>query len=113
VKTADIPREASFEATVLVATIAPGELTSDQGTSDGKDNAGEDCEKSNGGMPPPSGTTGHPRRATLRRRWQRPRLNRPPQSMPKTADSSPAVLPKAGPATATVRARIDLNGAFA
>jgi hypothetical protein len=35
--------------------------------------------------------------------------------MPKTADScsSPAVLPEVGPATATVLARIDLNGAFA
>jgi len=35
-----------------------------------------------------------------------------PQSMPKTADSSPALLPQAGPATATVLAHIDLNGAF-
>jgi len=33
--------------------------------------------------------------------------------MPKTADSSPAVLPEVGPATTTVLARIDLNGAFA
>jgi len=33
--------------------------------------------------------------------------------MPRTADSSPAVLPEVGPATATVLARIDLNGAFA
>jgi hypothetical protein len=33
--------------------------------------------------------------------------------MPKTADSSPVVLPEAGPVTATVLARIDLNGAFA
>jgi hypothetical protein len=39
-------------------------------------------------------------------------LNGPPQSRPKTADRSPAVLPAAGPATATVLARIDLNGAF-
>jgi hypothetical protein len=35
------------------------------------------------------------------------------QSLPKTADSSPAVLPEADPVTATVLARIDLNGAFA
>jgi transposase-like protein len=35
-----------------------------------------------------------------------------PQSLPKTADSSPAVLPEAGPVTATVLARIGLNGAF-
>jgi hypothetical protein len=34
------------------------------------------------------------------------------QSLSKTADSSPAVLPQAGPVTATVLARIDLNGAF-
>jgi len=39
-------------------------------------------------------------------------LNGLPQSMPKTADSSPAALPEAGPATAIVLARIDLNGAF-
>jgi hypothetical protein len=39
-------------------------------------------------------------------------LNGPPQSLSKTADSSPAVLPKAGPATAIVLAHIDLNGAF-
>jgi hypothetical protein len=42
-------------------------------------------------------------------------LNGLPQSIPKTADSSPAVLPEAGPAIATVAtvlARIDLNGAF-
>jgi hypothetical protein len=39
-------------------------------------------------------------------------LNGLPQSIPKTADSSPAVLPAAGPAIATVLARIDLNGAF-
>jgi hypothetical protein len=40
-------------------------------------------------------------------------LNGPPQSLPKTADSLPAALPEAGPATATVLARIDLNAAFA
>jgi hypothetical protein len=39
-------------------------------------------------------------------------LNGRPQSLPKTADSSPAVLPEADRATATVLARIDLNGAF-
>jgi hypothetical protein len=39
-------------------------------------------------------------------------LNHPPQSLPKTADSSPAVLSQAAPVTATVLARIDLNGAF-
>jgi hypothetical protein len=39
-------------------------------------------------------------------------LNGLPQSMPKTADSSPALLSEAGPAIATVLARIDLNGAF-
>jgi hypothetical protein len=39
-------------------------------------------------------------------------LKRLPQSMPKTADSAPAVLPQAGPATATVIAHIDLNAAF-
>jgi hypothetical protein len=61
---------------------------------------------------PPSGTTGHPRGATLRRREKRPRLKRLPQSMPKTADSSPAVLLQADPATATVIAHSDLNGAF-
>jgi hypothetical protein len=32
--------------------------------------------------------------------------------MPKTAGGLRAVLPEAGPATATVRARIDLNAAF-
>jgi hypothetical protein len=32
--------------------------------------------------------------------------------MPKTAAGVPAVLPEAGQATATVLARIDLNGAF-
>jgi hypothetical protein len=35
-----------------------------------------------------------------------------PQLTPKTADSSPVVLPEADPATATVLARIDPNGAF-
>jgi hypothetical protein len=40
-------------------------------------------------------------------------LNRPPQSLPKAADSSPAVLSEADPVRATVLARIDLNGAFA
>jgi hypothetical protein len=35
------------------------------------------------------------------------------QSLPKTADSSLAVLPEAGPANATVLARTDRNGAFA
>jgi hypothetical protein len=39
-------------------------------------------------------------------------LHKLPQSMPKNADSSPAVLPAVGPATATVLARIDLNGAL-
>jgi hypothetical protein len=39
-------------------------------------------------------------------------LNGLPQSMPKTADSSPIVLPEAGPATATVLARTNPNGAF-
>jgi len=39
-------------------------------------------------------------------------LNGLPQSIPKTADSSPAVLPEAGLVIATVLARIDLNGAF-
>jgi len=39
-------------------------------------------------------------------------LKRLQQSMPKTADSSLAVLPQAGPATATEIAHIDLNGAF-
>jgi hypothetical protein len=34
------------------------------------------------------------------------------QSLPKTADSSPAVLPQATPVNATGIARIDLNGAF-
>jgi hypothetical protein len=35
-----------------------------------------------------------------------------PQSMSKTADIAPVVLPAADPATATVLARIDPNGAF-
>jgi hypothetical protein len=39
-------------------------------------------------------------------------LNCLPQSIPKTADSFPAVLLEAGPAIATVLARIDLDGAF-
>jgi len=39
-------------------------------------------------------------------------LNGLPQSLPKTADSSPAALPEADLATAMVLARIDLNGAF-
>jgi hypothetical protein len=39
-------------------------------------------------------------------------LNGPLQSMPKTFAGVPAVRPEAGPATATVRARIDLNTAF-
>jgi hypothetical protein len=39
-------------------------------------------------------------------------LKRPPQSLPKTADSSPAGLPKAGPAIAMVLSRIDQNGVF-
>jgi hypothetical protein len=39
-------------------------------------------------------------------------LKRLPQSMPKTADSSPGVLLQADPATATAIAHIDLNGAF-
>jgi hypothetical protein len=34
------------------------------------------------------------------------------QPMPKTPDSSPVVLPAADPATATVLAHIDPNGAF-
>jgi hypothetical protein len=34
------------------------------------------------------------------------------QSLSKIADSSPVVLPQAGPVTAAVLARIDLNGAF-
>jgi hypothetical protein len=39
-------------------------------------------------------------------------LNGLPQSHSKTADSSPAVLPEAGPATVMLLARIDLNAAF-
>jgi len=39
-------------------------------------------------------------------------LNGPLQSTPKTADSSLAVPPEAGPANATVLARTDRNGAF-
>jgi len=35
-----------------------------------------------------------------------------PQSMPKTPDSPPVVLPAADPATATVLVHIDPNGAF-
>jgi hypothetical protein len=35
-----------------------------------------------------------------------------PQSLPKTADSSPVVLPEVGPATVTVLAHTDPNGAF-
>jgi len=34
------------------------------------------------------------------------------QSLPKTVDSAPAVLPEADPVTATGLARIDLNAAF-
>jgi hypothetical protein len=34
------------------------------------------------------------------------------QSLPKTADSSPAVLPQAAPVRATGLAHIDLNDAF-
>jgi hypothetical protein len=40
-------------------------------------------------------------------------LNGRPQSLPKTPDSSLAVLPEAGQVTSTALARIDLNGAFA
>jgi len=40
-------------------------------------------------------------------------LNDRPQSLPKTPDSSLAVLPEVGQVTSTVLAHIDLNGAFA
>jgi hypothetical protein len=40
-------------------------------------------------------------------------LNGRPQSLPKTPDSSLAVLPEVGQVTSTVLAHIDLNGAFA
>src|SRR5258708_38081824 len=60
----------------------------------------------------PSGTNGRPRPATPRHRSQLPHSNDPPQPMPKTADSFSVAPAEAVPATATLLAQIDPNGAF-